>query len=65
MRALRPDNACYGISAHISPIGGTKPATLETGAVVNVPMFINVGEEIMVDTREDIYLSRQNGASFS
>jgi hypothetical protein len=33
--------------------------------VVNVPMFINVGEEIMVDTREDIYLSRQNGASFS
>ena len=44
--------------------GGSKPATLETGAVVNVPMFINVGEEIMVDTRTDEYLSRQGGASF-
>lgn len=31
--------------------GGSKPATLETGAVINVPLFINVGEEIMVDTR--------------
>ena len=45
--------------------GGSKPATLETGAVVNVPMFINVGEEIMVDTRTDEYLSRQGGPSFS
>lgn len=44
--------------------GGSKPATLETGAVVNVPLFINVGEEIMVDTRNDLYLSRQGGASF-
>ena len=65
MRSLRPNNACCGLPAHITATGGTKPATLETGAVVNVPMFINVGEEIMVDTREDIYLSRQNGASFS
>ncbi len=44
--------------------GGQKPATLETGAVINVPLFINVGEEIMVDTRNDLYLSRQGGASF-
>lgn len=44
--------------------GGSKPATLETGAVIQVPLFINVGEEIMVDTRQDLYLSRQGGASF-
>jgi hypothetical protein len=47
-----------------SPAGGSKPATLETGAVVNVPLFINVGEDIMVDTRNDVYLSRQGGSSF-
>lgn len=38
--------------------GGTKPATLETGAVVNVPLFVNVGEDIMVDTRTGTYMSR-------
>lgn len=38
--------------------GGSKPATLETGAVVNVPLFINVGERIRVDTRTDNYLER-------
>ena len=37
---------------------GTKPATLETGAVVKVPMFIETGEVIKVDTREDRYISR-------
>lgn len=31
---------------------GTKPATLETGAVIQVPMFLNVGDKIKVDTRE-------------
>ncbi|GER55718.1 elongation factor P [Striga asiatica] len=31
--------------------GGSKPATLETGAVVTVPLFINIGDEILVDTR--------------
>ena len=36
----------------------TKPATLETGAVVSVPMFVNVGERIKVDTREARYISR-------
>jgi elongation factor P len=36
----------------------TKPATLETGAVVQVPMFVNVGETIKVDTREARYISR-------
>ena len=38
--------------------GGSKPATLETGAVVTVPLFINVGERIRVDTRTDSYLER-------
>lgn len=32
--------------------GGSKPATLETGAVVSVPMFINVGDKLKVDTRD-------------
>ncbi|MFY0685504.1 MAG: elongation factor P, partial [Balneola sp.] len=38
--------------------GGSKPATLESGAVVNVPLFINEGEEIKVDTRTGTYLER-------
>lgn len=38
--------------------GGNKPATLETGAVVRVPLFIQVGEVIKVDTRTGDYVSR-------
>jgi elongation factor P len=38
--------------------GGSKPARLETGAVVQVPLFIGVGERIRVDTRNDTYLER-------
>ena len=38
--------------------GGTKPATLETGAIVNVPLFINIGDIIAVDTRSKEYLKR-------
>ncbi len=38
--------------------GGTKPATLETGAVVKVPLFINIGDMLKVDTRTGEYLSR-------
>lgn len=38
--------------------GGTKPATLETGAVVNVPFFISNGDQIRVDTRTNEYLDR-------
>jgi elongation factor P len=38
--------------------GGTKPATLETGAVVQVPLFVNKGEVIRVDTRTSAYLER-------
>jgi elongation factor P len=38
--------------------GGTKPATLETGAVVQVPLFVEEGERIKVDTRTRSYSSR-------
>jgi elongation factor P len=38
--------------------GGTKPATLETGAQVQVPLFITTGEKVKVDTRTGDYLGR-------
>ncbi|WP_369819781.1 elongation factor P, partial [Oleiphilus sp. HI0066] len=41
--------------------GGTKPATLTTGAVVNVPLFINIGEVLRIDTRTGEYVSRAKG----
>lgn len=40
--------------------GGSKPATLSTGAVVKVPLFINTGEVLRVDTRTGEYLGRAN-----
>ncbi len=39
--------------------GGTKPAIVETGAQVMVPLFISVGERIRIDTRNDSYLGRE------
>ena len=38
--------------------GGTKPATLETGFVVKVPMFINEGDVLQIDTRTGEYMGR-------
>lgn len=38
--------------------GGSKPATLETGVVVQVPLFVNTGERVRVDTRSNEYLTR-------
>lgn len=38
--------------------GGTKPATVETGAVINVPLFVENGTRILVDTRTSSYLKR-------
>ncbi|MCL1798252.1 MAG: elongation factor P [Eggerthellaceae bacterium] len=38
--------------------GGTKPATLETGATVQVPMFINTGDKLQVDTRDGRFIKR-------
>ena len=40
--------------------GGTKPATLETGAEIQVPLFIETGNVVKVDTRDGSYLSRVN-----
>ncbi|ADI63233.1 elongation factor P [Trichormus azollae] len=39
--------------------GGTKPAIVETGATIMVPLFITQGERIKIDTREDKYLGRE------
>ncbi|EKV00588.1 translation elongation factor P (EF-P) [Leptolyngbya sp. PCC 7375] len=39
--------------------GGTKPAKVETGAQVMVPLFISIGERIKIDTRNDSYLGRE------
>ena len=41
--------------------GGTKPATLETGAVIQVPLFVETGDVVKVDRREDKYLTRVSG----
>jgi len=41
--------------------GGTKPATVETGAEVQVPLFVTTGEKIKIDTRDGRYLGRING----
>ncbi len=38
--------------------GATKPATLETGAVVHVPLFVNIGDIVRIDTRTDEYIER-------
>ncbi len=38
--------------------GGSKPATLETGAVIQVPLFVNTGDVIRIDTRTDEYIER-------
>jgi len=38
--------------------GGTKPATLETGATIQVPLFVSTGEKVKVDTRDGRYLGR-------
>ncbi|MGQ9688761.1 MAG: elongation factor P [Desulfobaccales bacterium] len=38
--------------------GGSKPATLETGAVIQVPLFINEGDRVKVDTRTGAYIER-------
>jgi hypothetical protein len=41
--------------------GGTKPAKLESGAVIQVPLFVEIGDVLKVDRREDKYLTRVSG----
>jgi elongation factor P len=38
--------------------GGNKPAQLETGLTINVPLFVNTGDKIRVDTRDGTYIER-------
>ncbi len=47
-----------GLRGDTASGGGTKPATLETGAQVQVPLFVNVGDKVRVDTRSGEYVSR-------
>ena len=47
-----------GLKGDTASGGGSKPATLETGAVVQVPLFVNEGEKVRVDTRSGEYVSR-------
>jgi len=54
LRITKSDPGVQGDRAQ----GGTKPATLETGAVVQVPLFVNEGTMIRVDTRTGTYLER-------
>lgn len=54
LKVVRTDPGVKGDTA----AGGTKPATLETGAVVKVPLYLEEGEVIKVDTRTGEYLER-------
>ncbi|GLT41739.1 hypothetical protein SLA2020_157820 [Shorea laevis] len=47
-----------GVKGDTASGGGSKPATVDTGAVVIVPLFVNVGDEILVDSRTGQYMSR-------
>jgi elongation factor P len=47
-----------GVKGDTASGGGNKPATLETGAIVHVPLFVNIGDRIKVDTRTGAYMSR-------
>ena len=57
LRIERTDPGLRGDTA----TGGSKPATLETGLVVNVPLFLNEGDLVKVDTRTGAYLERVSG----
>jgi len=47
-----------GVRGDTASGGGNKPATLETGATINVPLFVNIGDRVKVDTRSGAYMSR-------
>ena len=47
-----------GVKGDTASGGGTKPATLETGVEIQVPLFIDEGERVRVDTRSGEYVSR-------
>ncbi len=47
-----------GVRGDTASGGGNKPATLSTGATVQVPLFVNIGDRVKVDTRTGAYMSR-------
>jgi elongation factor P len=47
-----------GLRGDTASGGGTKPAVLETGARIQVPLFVNIGDYVRVDTRSGEYVSR-------
>jgi elongation factor P len=47
-----------GVKGDTASGGGTKPATLETGVVIQVPLFVEAGDKVRVDTRSGEYVSR-------
>jgi elongation factor P len=47
-----------GVRGDTASGGGTKPATLETGAQIQVPLFVEIGDKVRVDTRSGDYISR-------
>ncbi|MSX02969.1 MAG: elongation factor P, partial [Actinobacteria bacterium] len=47
-----------GLRGDTASGGGNKPATLETGAVIQVPLFVNIGDRIKVQTETGDYMSR-------
>ena len=55
MRSPRPTP---GSRATPPPAAASKPATLESGVVVQVPLFVNEGDRVRVDTRSGEYVSR-------
>jgi elongation factor P len=57
LRSERTDPGLRGDTA----TGGTKPATLETGLTINVPLFLNEGDRVKIDTRTNQYIERVQG----
>lgn len=49
-----------GVRGNTAQGGATKPATLETGLVLQVPLFVDEGDIVKIDTREDKYIERVN-----
>ena len=56
MEVVETDPGLKGDTAQ----GGTKPATLSSGAMVKVPLFVNIGDVLRVDTRTGEYQNRVN-----
>ena len=55
---LEVANTEPGVRGDTASGGGNKPATLETGAVIQVPLFVNIGDRVKVQTESGDYMSR-------